>query len=214
MVTGSEDMLQGFEDGAAIRRKSLLDIKSVDLSDTKITYRENGDGFQVRWPREFAPLQIWMESYLYFIGAAVCPLLAIPFLLMGQFSVGGIFITIAFTLLAVYMALVGWNTMKEECVFDLSIDQFTLVTKHPILPQLFDKSVTIPYLELRSFDLNRSGTEDNWGLPLCIQTKVERHHVSGRPKSVELLKGILEVLLLKVKGTRKRGKMDDGIQIV
>lgn len=214
MVSSSDEILQGFEDGAALRRKTLLDLKSVDLSDTRITYRENGDGFIVNWPREYAPLQVWMESYLYYIGAVVCPLLAIPFLLMGQFNIGSIMITIAFLILAAYMALVGYNTLKKEYVFDLSLDRFTLETRHPVIPQLFNKTVAIPYLELRAFDLNRSGTEDNWGLPLCIQTKSERHHVSGRPKSVELLKGILEVLLLKVKGARKRNKMDDGIQIV
>lgn len=215
MTTGSDDMLAGFEDSAAIKRKSLLDLSTVDLAGTTITYAENGQGgYRVAWKREFAPLQVWMDSYAYFIGAGLCALGAILFLVMGSFNLGSILIAVSFGLLGGYMVLKGYNELKAEYVFELGLDQFWLDWRHPAVPQLFDKKVGIPYDELRSFDLGRTGTEDNWGLALSVQTKSERFHVTGQPRSIELLKGILEVLLLKVRGSRKKQNLDDHIRLV
>ncbi len=210
--------LHGFEDAASIRRKSLLDLNAADLSGTTITFRENGqNGFIVHWPREFANLQKLMECHLYFAGAVLCPLvIGLPILFMGEFRLGTWLVMATCLLLSAYMVLTGYNTMKAEYFFNLTLDAFRLEKKHPLLPQLFDKTITIPYNELRSFDLNRSGEaiEKEWGLVLSITSKVDRQHVSGKAKSIELLKGILEVLLLKVKASRKKANMDDAIQIV
>jgi len=59
-----------------------------------------------------------------------------------------------------------------------------------------------------------TGTEETWGQTMAVTEKMQRHQISGKKESVELLCKTLETFLYTVKARRKKLGKDDGMKLV
>jgi len=204
----AEELLRDFKSAEDIRKSNLLDIDNVDLSGTEIEFYETGSGgYHVSWKVEYAPMQLWLEVYSYFIGTGVSIILSIILFLMGNF--GGYLVGTVFLGIAGFAAFKGYKLMNKEIEFDITSDRFDIVVR-----DMFEKKESVSYNELKGFDLLPTGTDENWGLVLAINLNLNKIILSGKPKSIKLLKGILEVILIRVQKMRKKQGKEDAVQVV
>ncbi len=207
MVTNSDELLEGFENQEALKKRMLLNVDDTDFSGTGISYYEMGDnGFNVKWKVQYAPLQLYLEVYLRFAGGILCLLFAALMFFIG--NLGGIMTGIVSTAVCAFLFYEGYKLMNKEYEFDMNVNKFSLKEKG-----LFTKTIVINYNELKSFEIITTGTDDNWGLPLAINMHLNKIMIKGKPSSIKLLKGVLEVFLIKLNKMRKKQGKEDLIQI-
>lgn len=208
MVSESDELLKGFVDKETIEKSRLLDVDKADLSDTTIVHYELGDnGYFVRWKVEYSPLQKMIDIYLrFFVSAVIFLVFAVLLLMMGNF--GGYLTGTVCLVSALGCAFYGWKMLGKEYEFNLGIDQFTLTVR-----DVFEKKMQFDYSEMRKFELMPTAMDDDWGLSFALHLKNDRMIIKGRPHSIRLLKGLLEVFLKRINANRKKLGKEDLIQL-
>lgn len=208
LTTDSDELLKGFVDKETIERSRLLDVDKADLSDTTIVHYELGDqGYFVRWKVEYSPLQKMIDIYLrFFVSSGIFLLFSAWMFFVGNF--GGYLTGIVCLGGSIGTAFWGFKLLNQEYVFNLGIDSFTLTIK-----DVFEKKRQYDYSEMKNFEIMPTGMDDNWGLSFALHLKNDRLIIKGRPHSIKLLKGLLEVFLKRINASRKKLGKEEMIQL-
>jgi len=200
-----EDLLDGFEDAGALMRKNLMNIDNYDYSATKVSFTEEGDGsYRVEWEVDDPQMVDFMKRTFPFIGGA---LLIIFGLLEGYFfsGIGPILLALALIGWGCYCIFAALKNRQEKYTLLIGLDNFAIIHD-----RVFHTEKLLNYNDMKSIDLLTTGTEDTWGQTMSITEKMERHQISGKKESIELLCKTVDVLFRRIKAKRKKlGKSEE-----
>jgi hypothetical protein len=98
---------------------------------------------------------------------------------------------------------------EEKYIFLIGIDNFAIVHD-----RVFHSEVIISYDDIKGVELLATGTEETWGQTMAVTEKMQRHQISGKKESIELLCKTIETFLYTVKGRRKKMGKDDGMKLL
>jgi hypothetical protein len=206
----SVEKLEGFEDASALIRKRLLKTDQIDYSETSVSYSEEADGsYRVEWKVDDAPIVDFLKRTFPFIGAGILALIAIIVLYFFWPLPGPILLFIALIAWGAYCVVAALKNKKETYTILIGIDNIAIIHD-----RVFHSEVIINYDNLKGVELLMTGTEETWGQTMAISEKMERHQISGKKESVELLCKTIETFLYTVKARRKKMGKDDGMKLV
>ncbi len=200
-----EDVLDGFEDAGALMRKNLMNIDNFDYSATNVSFTQEGDGsYRVEWIVDDAPMIDLTKRTLPFIGGALL-------IISGFFSAylfsgpGPVLLALALIGWGCYCIFAAFKNRQEKYTLLIGLDNFTIIHD-----RVFHSEKLLNYNDMKSIDLLTTGTEDQWGQTMSITEKMERHQISGKKESVELLCKTVDVLFRRIKAKRKQlGKNEE-----
>ncbi len=204
------EKLEGFEDASALIKKRLLKTDDIDYSGTSVSYNEEADGsYRVEWKVDDAPTVDFLKRTFPFIGAGILVLIALMNLYFFWPLPGPILLALALIAWAAYCVVAALKNKEEKYVFLIGIDNFAIVHD-----RVFHSEVLISYDDLKGVELLATGTEETWGQTMAVTEKMQRHQISGKKESVELLCKTIETFLYTVKGRRKKMGKDDGMKLL
>lgn len=203
-----EDMLDGFEDAGALMRKNLMNIDNFDYSATNVSYTEEGDGsYRVEWIVDDAPMIDFMKRTFPFIGGGLLIISGFlsPYLFSGFSGPGPYILALALIAWGGYSIFAALKNRQEKYTILIGIDNFSIIHD-----RVFHSEKLLNYNDMKSIDLLMTGTEDTWGQSMSITEKMERHQITGKKESVELLCKTVDVLFRRIKAKRKKlGKTEE-----
>lgn len=206
----SVEKLEGFEDASALLKKRLLKTDDIDYSGTSVSYTEEADGsFRVEWKVDDAPTVDFLKRTFPFIGAGMLVLVALVNLYFFWPLPGPILLALALTAWAAYCVVAAIKNKEEKYVFLIGIDNFAIVHE-----RVFHSEVIISYDDIKGVELLATGTEETWGQTMAVTEKMQRHQISGKKESVELLCKTIETFLYTVRARRKKMGKDDGMKLL
>lgn len=203
------EKLEGFEDASALIKKRLLKTDQIDYSETSVSYSEEADGsYRVEWKVDDAPIVDFMKRTFPFIGAGLLFIIAIVSVVFFS-GPGPVLLFIALIAWGAYCIVAALKNKKETYTFLIGIDNVAIIHD-----RVFRSEVIINYDDLKGVELLMTGTEETWGQTMAVSEKMQRHQVSGKKESVELLCKTIETFLYTVKARRKKMGKDDGMKLV
>ncbi len=203
------EKIEGFEDASALIRKRLLKTDQIDYSETNVSYSEEADGsYRVEWKVDDAPIVDFMKRTFPFIGAGLLFIIAIINIVFFS-GPGPVLLFIALIAWGAYCIVAALKNKKETYTFLIGIDNFAIIHD-----RVFHSEVIVNYDDLKGVELLMTGTEETWGQAMAVSEKMQRHQISGKKESVELLCKTIETFLYTVKARRKKMGKDDGMKIV
>ncbi len=203
------EKLEGFEDASALIKKRLLKTDQIDYSETSVSYSEEADGsYRVEWKVDDAPIVDFMKRTFPFIGAGLLFIIAIVSVVFFS-GPGPVLLFIALIAWGAYCIVAALKNKKETYTFLIGIDNVAIIHD-----RVFHSEVIINYDDLKGVELLMTGTEETWGQTMAVSEKMQRHQVSGKKESVELLCKTIETFLYTVKARRKKMGKDDGMKLV
>jgi len=206
----SVEKLEGFEDASALIKKRLLKTDDIDYSGTNVSYTEEADGsYRVEWKVDDAPTVDFLKRTFPFIGAGILVLIALMNLYFFWPLPGPILLALALIAWAVYCVVAALKNKEEKYVFLIGIDNFAIVHD-----RVFHNEVIISYDDIKGVELLATGTEETWGQTMAVTEKMQRHQISGKKESVELLCKTIETFLYTVKSRRKKMGKDEGMKLL
>lgn len=206
----SVEKLEGFEDASALIKKRLLKTDDIDYSGTTVSYTEEADGsYRVEWKVDDAPTVDFLKRTFPFIGAGILVLIALMNLYFFWPLPGPILLALALIAWAVYCVVAALKNKEEKYVFLIGIDNFAIVHD-----RVFHSEVIISYDDIKGVELLATGTEETWGQTMAVTEKMQRHQISGKKESVELLCKTIETFLYTVKSRRKKMGKDEGMKLL
>ncbi|HBC76707.1 MAG: hypothetical protein A2008_11070 [Candidatus Wallbacteria bacterium GWC2_49_35] len=206
----SVEKLEGFEDAGALLKKRLLKTDDIDYSGTSVSYTEEADGsYRVEWKVDDAPTVDFLKRTFPFIGAGILVLVAILNLYFFWPLPGPILLAIALIAWAVYCVVAALKNKEEKYVFLIGIDNFAIVHD-----RVFHSEVIISYDNIKGVELLSTGTEETWGQTMAVTEKMQRHQISGKKESIELLCKTVETFLYTVRARRKKMGKDEGMKLL
>jgi hypothetical protein len=206
----SVEKLEGFEDASALLKKRLLKTDDIDYSGTSVSYTEEADGsFRVEWKVDDAPTVDFLKRTFPFIGAGILVLAALVNLYFFWPLPGPILLALALIAWAVYCVVAALKNKEEKYVFLIGIDNFVIVHD-----RVFHSEVIVSYDDIKGVELLSTGTEETWGQTMAVTEKMQRHQISGKKESVELLCKTVETFLYTVRARRKKMGKDDGMKLL
>lgn len=204
------EKIEGFEDASTLIKKRLLKTDEIDYSATSVSYSEEADGsYRVEWKVDDAPIVDFLKRTFPFIGAGLLALTAITELYFFWPLPGPILLFIALMAWGAYCVVAAIKNKKETYTILIGIDNVVIIHE-----RVFHNEVIINYDDLKGVELLMTGTEETWGQTMAICEKMERHQISGKKESIELLCKTIETFLYTVKARRKKMGKNDGMKLV